>query len=139
MDIHSLTKRGVVRGMHYQLPPKAQGKLVRCITGEILDVVVDIRTDSPTYASWISCRLSSENFHQLWLPKGFAHGFLTITDTAQVLYKLTDFWSREHERSIRWDDPTLLISWPSLDSTPELSEKDLCGSFISELNEKALF
>lgn len=111
-DNHSRSSRGVLRGLHYQLPPSPQGKLVRCVLGEIFDVAVDLRRSSPTFGQWIGVRLSAENHQQLWVPVGFAHGFLTLSEHAEVLYKTTDFWSQPCERAIRWDDPDLAIAWP---------------------------
>ncbi|MFM7086250.1 MAG: dTDP-4-dehydrorhamnose 3,5-epimerase [Cyanobium sp.] len=111
-DNHSRSSRGVLRGLHYQLPPHPQGKLVRCVLGEIFDVAVDLRRSSPTFGQWVGARLSAENHQQLWVPVGFAHGFLTLSEHAEVLYKTTDFWSQPCERSIRWDDPELAIAWP---------------------------
>jgi dTDP-4-dehydrorhamnose 3,5-epimerase len=128
-DNHSRSAMGVLRGLHYQLPPHPQGKLVRCVFGDIFDVAVDLRRRSPTFGQWVGARLSAANHHQLWVPVGFAHGFLTLSDHAEVLYKTTDVWSRECERSIRWDDPTLAIAWPQLvgsgaSRAPVLSLKD---------------
>jgi dTDP-4-dehydrorhamnose 3,5-epimerase len=111
-DNHSRSSRGVLRGLHYQLPPHAQAKLVRCVVGEIFDVAVDLRRSSRSFGQWVAARLSAENHQQLWLPEGFAHGFLTLSDHAEVLYKTTDFWSHACERSLRWDDPYLAIAWP---------------------------
>ena len=126
-DNHSRSRRGVLRGLHYQLPPHPQGKLVRCIVGEIFDVAVDIRSSLPTFGQWVGAVLSSENHQQLWVPEGFAHGFLTLSEHAEVLYKTNDFWSQDCERSIRWDDPQLAITWP-MDLLgglePLLAEKD---------------
>jgi len=139
LDGHSRSKRGVLRGMHYQISPNQQGKLVRCIVGEIYDVIVDIRQSSPTFSSWIATKISNENFHQLWIPPGFAHGFLTLSDSAEVLYKLTDFWSPEYERSIRWDDRTISIKWPKINTNPDVSAKDSMASFFHELKEEDLF
>jgi dTDP-4-dehydrorhamnose 3,5-epimerase len=121
-DNHSKSMKGVLRGLHYQLPPMAQGKLVRVIQGEIFDVAVDIRKSSPTFGKWVGEILSSENKKQLWIPEGFAHGFLTISDTAEFLYKTTDFYSKEHEEVIRWNDKTIGINWPT--EKPSLSSKD---------------
>lgn len=115
-DNHSKSRRGVLRGLHYQLAPQAQGKLVRVVAGEIFDVVVDIRKASPSFGQWVGARLSSQNHHQLWIPPGFAHGFLTLSDATEVLYKTTDFYAPSLERAIRWDDPQLAIDWPL---TPE--------------------
>lgn len=122
-DNHSKSVKSVLRGLHYQLPPKAQGKLVRVVQGEVFDVAVDIRKGSPTYGQWVGVTLSGENKQQLWIPAGLAHGFLTLSDTAEFLYKTTDYYAQDHERSIRWDDPTLNIKWP-LETEPLLSEKD---------------
>ena len=132
-DNQSRSAKGVLRGLHYQLNPKAQGKLVRVLQGEIFDVAVDIRKDSPTFGQWIGEVISAENKKQIWVPTGFAHGFLTLSDTAEILYKTTDFWSPEHERAIKWDDADLGIEWP-LEKlggiAPQLSGKDAeAGSF----------
>ena len=122
-DNHSKSKKGVLRGLHYQLEPKAQGKLVRVIQGEVFDVAVDLREASATFRSWVGEVLSADNAKQMWIPKGFAHGFLTLSDTAEVLYKTTNFYSTEHERAIRWDDEKIGITWPTNKVT--LSAKDL--------------
>ena len=122
-DNHSKSTKGVIRGLHYQLPLKAQGKLVRVIQGEVFDVAVDIRRSSPTFGKWVGEHLSAENKKQLWIPEGFAHAFMTITATAEFLYKTTDYYSPEHERSIRWDDPDIGIDWVK-DVAPILSTKD---------------
>lgn len=128
-DNQSRSAKGVLRGLHYQVAPKAQGKLVRVLDGEIFDVAVDLRKDSPTFGQWVGEVISAENKKQIWVPTGFAHGFLTLSDTAEILYKTTDFWSPEHERAIKWDDPDLGIEWPA-GTTPQLSEKDaIAGSF----------
>ena len=111
-DNHSRSSRGVLRGLHYQLPPEPQGKLVRCVSGAIFDVAVDLRRSSPSYGQWVGAVLSDENHAQLWIPVGFAHGFLTLSESADVLYKASGFWSRDCERSLRWDDPALAIAWP---------------------------
>lgn len=124
-DNHSRTKKNVLRGLHYQLMPFAQGKLVRVAHGEVFDVAVDIRKSSPTFKQWVGAHLSSENKHQLWVPEGFAHGFLVLTDSAEFLYKTTNYYSPDHERSIIWNDETLDIDWPLLGSSPPLlSSKD---------------
>lgn len=126
-DNHSRSAAGVLRGLHYQLPPHPQGKLVRCVLGAIFDVAVDIRRSSPTFGQWVTAELSAENNAQLWVPGGFAHGFLTLSEHAEVLYKTTDFWSRDCERSLRWDDPQLAIPWPLerlAGALPQLSAKD---------------
>jgi len=122
-DNHSRSSQGVLRGLHFQKDPHGQGKLVRCIQGEIFDVAVDCRQSSPTFGQWVSARLSSDNQQQLWVPVGFAHGFLTLSPQAEVLYKTTDFWDRESERSLLWSDPDLAIAWPQ-STAPLLVEKD---------------
>ncbi len=132
-DNHSRSSRGVLRGLHYQLPPHPQGKLVRCVLGEIFDVAVDLRVDSPTFGQWVAAHLSAENHQLLWLPVGFAHGFLTLSMHAEVLYKATDFWSRDDERAIRWDDPRLAITWPENVGLPKLSSKDEVSPLLSEV------
>ena len=104
-DNHSRSIKGVLRGLHYQLPPAAQGKLVRCVVGEVFDVAVDIRKSSPTFGKWVGVHLSEENKRQLWLPEGFAHGFLVLSDVAEFLYKTTDYYAPQYEHCIRWDDP----------------------------------
>ena len=138
-DNHSRSSRGVLRGLHYQLPPHPQGKLVRCVVGEVFDVAVDLRLESPTYGQWVAARLSAENHQLFWLPVGFAHGFLTLSTHAEVLYKTTDFWSRDCERAIRWDDPRLAIAWPVVESgghpiAASLSQKDAVAPLIDELS-----
>jgi len=125
-DNHSKSVRGVLRGLHYQLPPHAQAKLVRVIQGEVLDVAVDIRKSSPTYGQYIAEILSSDNKKQLYIPEGFAHGFLTLSVTAEFLYKTTNFYHPESERCILWNDSILNISWPK-DLNIQLSPKDLSG------------
>ncbi len=119
---HSRSRRGVLRGLHYQKAPMAQGKLVRCPRGEIQDVVVDIRKGSPTYARWYSLMLSEQNRRMLWVPEGFAHGLLAVTDVAEVLYQTTAEYSADHERGIRWNDPAIAIAWR--DAEPIVSVKD---------------
>lgn len=141
-DNHSRSSRGVLRGLHYQLPPHPQGKLVRCVLGEIFDVAVDIRRSSSTFGQWVGAVLSADNKQQLWVPAGFAHGFLTLSEQAEVLYKTTDFWSRECERAIRWDDPQLAIAWPLealAGAEPQLLEKDAVAPLLAELAEGDLF
>ena len=128
-DNHSKSKKGVVRGLHYQLPPHAQAKLVRCLVGSIYDVAVDIRKSSPTFGKWVGVELSAENKRQLWIPEGFAHGFVALTDDAEVMYKTNDYWHKECEASIRWDDPFLNIKWP-FDGKLCLSEKDKLAPFF---------
>jgi len=122
-DNHSKSTKNVLRGLHYQLPPMAQGKLVRVVQGEVFDVAVDIRKSSPTFGQWVGETLSAENKKQLWIPEGFAHGFLTISDTAEFVYKTTDYYAPELERCIRWNDPNINIDWP-IKNKPDLSRKD---------------
>ena len=134
-DNHSRSSRGVLRGLHYQLQPHPQGKLVRCVLGEIFDVAVDIRHGSPTCGHWVGARLSAENHQQLWVPVGFAHGFLTLSEHAEVLYKASGYWSKSCERSLRWNDPDLAIAWP-LDRlagvAPLLADKDAAAPTLAE-------
>ncbi len=130
-DNHSKSTRGVLRGLHYQLPPRAQGKLVRVVQGEVFDVAVDIRKSSPTFGRWVGDILSAENKRQLWIPPGFAHGFVTLSDTAEFLYKTTDTYAPACERCIRWDDPALGIDW-RLDAAPLISAKDAVGSAFAD-------
>ena len=132
-DNHSRSARGVLRGLHWQLPPHPQAKLVRCVLGSIFDVAVDLRRGSPSFGQWLGAELSAANHQQLWIPVGFAHGFLTLSEHAEVLYKTTDFWSRSCERALRWDDPDLAISWPQLETAPLLSEKDGAAPLLAEL------
>ena len=132
-DNHSKSAKNVLRGLHYQLPPKAQGKLVRAVVGEVFDVAVDIRKESPTFGKWIAEVLSAENRKQLWIPAGFAHGFLVLSGTAEFLYKTTDYWAPELERCIRWNDPALGIAWP-LDAEPKLAAKDAVGLCMEHMS-----
>jgi len=125
-DNHSRSQKHVLRGLHYQIR-QPQGKLVRVSVGEILDVAVDLRRASPSFGRWESVILSAENRKQMWIPAGFAHGFVALSDTAEVLYKTTDYWAPEHERSIRWDDPDLAIDWHGI-TAPILSAKDEAAS-----------
>ncbi|HDI59005.1 MAG TPA: dTDP-4-dehydrorhamnose 3,5-epimerase [Desulfobacteraceae bacterium] len=124
-DNHSRSRRGVLRGLHYQVR-RPQGKLVRVVAGEVFDVAVDLRRSSATFGRWVGRRLSADNKRQLWVPPGFGHGFCVLSETAEVLYKTTDYYAPEHERCIRWDDPDLNIRWP-LDGAPLVSEKDRRG------------
>ena len=121
-DNHSKSSKGVLRGLHYQLPPHAQGKLVRCVAGEVFDVAVDIRKSSPTFGKWVGVHLSEENKRQLWIPEGFAHGFMTLSETAEFLYKTTNYYHPQSDRSILWNDKNLSINWPSNETI--LSKKD---------------
>lgn len=123
-DNHSKSSKGVLRGLHYQLAPYMQGKLVRCIAGEVFDVAVDIRPDSATYKKWVAVNLSAQNKRQLWIPEGFAHGFLVLSDSAELLYKTTGYYTPESEKSIRYDDPELNIDWPVVGGQLLLSQKD---------------
>jgi len=125
-DNHSRSVRGVLRGLHYQLPPHAQGKLVRVTQGEVFDVAVDIRRSSPTFGQWVGAHLSAENKCQLWIPPGFAHGFVTLSETAEFLYKTTDYYAPQAERCIAWNDADIGIAWPYED-IPQLSGKDAQG------------
>jgi dTDP-4-dehydrorhamnose 3,5-epimerase len=126
-DNHSRSARHVLRGLHYQIR-QAQGKLVRVTAGEVFDVAVDIRKASPTFGRWFGALLSAENKRQMWVPEGFAHGFLVLSENAEFLYKTTDYWAAEHERCIAWDDPDLGVDWPLDGATPLLSDKDSKGS-----------
>lgn len=137
-DNHSSSTRGVLRGLHLQLDPHAQGKLVRCTAGAIFDVAVDIRPDSNTYGHWVSTHLSASNRHQLWIPTGFAHGFLSLCDGSEVLYKTTAIWNRDSERSIHWADPQLAIAWPLEDlklKQPLLAAKDAAAPRLADLSD----
>jgi dTDP-4-dehydrorhamnose 3,5-epimerase len=125
-DNHSHSQKNVLRGLHYQID-QPQGKLVRVIAGEVFDVAVDIRKSSPTFGRWVGARLSAENRLQMWIPPGFAHGFVVISDTADFLYKTTDYWAQQHERCILWNDPDIGIEWP-IALAPVLSAKDMAGS-----------
>lgn len=130
-DNHSRSSCGVLRGLHYQLPPKAQGKLVRVVHGEVFDVAVDIRRNSPTFGQWVGALLSADNKQQLWIPPGFAHGFVTLSESAEFLYKTTDFYAPELERCIAWDDPTIAVDW-HFEGVPSLSAKDRLGQPLRE-------
>ncbi|CAC5342170.1 MULTISPECIES: dTDP-4-dehydrorhamnose 3,5-epimerase [Planktothrix] len=125
-DNHSRSVKGVLRGLHYQIQ-QTQGKLLRVIAGEIFDVAVDMRKSSPNFGEWVGCILSAENKRQFWIPPGFAHGFVVISDIAEVLYKTTDYYAPEYERSLLWNDPDLGIDWPLEGITPILSVKDQAG------------
>lgn len=129
-DNHSCSARGVLRGLHYQVD-RPQGKLIRVVRGEIFDVAVDLRRGSPSLGKWIGVRLSAANRRQLWIPEGFAHGFLALTDGAEVLYKTTEFWYPEHERTIRWNDETIGVDWP-LEGPPQLGPKDAAAGAFSD-------
>lgn len=129
-DNHSRSTKNVLRGLHYQIQ-QPQGKLVRVISGEVFDVAVDLRKNSPSFGQWAGAILSEENKHMFWVPPGFGHGFLVLSDVADFLYKTTDFYAPEHERTLAWDDPALGIEWP-LQGEPVLSEKDNVGKLLSE-------
>lgn len=129
-DNHSKSAENVLRGLHYQIR-QPQAKLVRVIAGEVFDVAVDIRKNSPTFGHWVGVMLSAENKRQLWIPEGFAHGFVVTSETAEFLYKTTDYWAPEHERCILWDDPAIGIEWP-LDAQPLLSGKDRSGKLLAD-------
>jgi dTDP-4-dehydrorhamnose 3,5-epimerase len=135
-DNHSRSLRGVLRGLHYQLPPHAQGKLVRVVQGEVFDVAVDIRRSSPTFGRWVGRILSATNRKQMWIPPGFAHGFLTLSESAEFLYKTTDYYAPAAEGCILWNDPTLAIDWPIEDLTVQVSDKDAAGA---DWNAASLF
>ncbi len=138
-DNHSRSSYGVLRGLHYQIDPNAQGKLIRCIVGKIYDVAVDIRLNSKTFCNWVGVELSDQNKQQLWIPPGFAHGFLALTEHVEIIYKVTDYWNKSSERSIRWDDPSLSIDWPKIDSDFLISEKDEKANLITDLSENDFF
>ncbi|MFL1544877.1 dTDP-4-dehydrorhamnose 3,5-epimerase [Pseudomonas sp. O39] len=129
-DNHSRSAKGVLRGLHYQIQ-QAQGKLVRVVQGEVFDVAVDIRRSSATFGKWVGTYLSAENKHQLWVPEGFAHGFVVLSETAEFLYKTTDYYAPEYERSIRWNDPSLAIDWP-FEGDVILAAKDASAKFIAD-------
>jgi dTDP-4-dehydrorhamnose 3,5-epimerase len=131
-DNHSKSAQGVLRGLHYQIQ-QPQGKLVRVTRGEIFDVAVDLRRSSPHFGRWVGVQLSADNHRQLWVPPGFAHGSLAINDFAEVLYKTTDYWYPEHERSLRWDDPAVGVHWP-LETTPQLAAKDASGKSLADVD-----
>ena len=131
-DNHSRSARGVLRGLHYQLPPHAQGKLVRCVSGAVFDVAVDLRRSSPHFGRWAGVELSADNHRQLWIPPGFAHGFLVLSESADFLYKTTDTYAPQAEGSVRWDDPAIGIEWPDLGLAPLLAEKDLKAPLLKD-------
>ena len=130
-DNHSRSSKGVLRGLHYQLDPFAQGKLVRVVTGEVFDVAVDIRVNSKNFGKWFGAKLSADNKKQLWIPRGFAHGFLTLSDSAEFLYKTTNFYDKQSERSIIWNDPDINIDWGS-ELRPIVSLKDKNAPFLKD-------
>lgn len=129
-DNHSRSAKGVLRGLHYQIE-QPQGKLVRVVRGAVFDVAVDLRRSSTTFGKWVGAELTEENHRQMWVPPGFAHGFLTMTDTADFLYKTTDYYAPQFERCIAWDDPVLAIAWPLADHAPQISIKDQSGVLLA--------
>jgi len=129
-DNHSKSAKGVLRGLHYQIQ-RAQGKLVRVVQGRVFDVAVDLRKSSPTFGRWVGVELSAENFQQMWVPPGFAHGFVVLSESAEFLYKTTDYWYPEHERSLLWNDPAIGIEWP-IDAPPQLAAKDQAGKLLAQ-------
>ena len=131
-DNHSRSARGVLRGLHYQMPPHAQGKLVRCVAGSVFDVAVDMRRSSANFGRWAGAELSSDNHRQLWIPPGFAHGFLVLSETADFLYKTTDYYAPQAEGALRWDDPTVSVEWPDLGMAPLLAEKDAKAPLLAD-------
>lgn len=136
-DNHSRSTKGVLRGLHFQLAPMAHGKLVRCIKGRIFDVAVDIRRDSPTYKKWVGAELNGDDQHALYVPAGFAHGFVTLSDEADVFYKITAEYSQPHELGIRWNDPDIGIKWPI--SNPVVSDKDAAQPLLKEVEGRLSF
>jgi dTDP-4-dehydrorhamnose 3,5-epimerase len=128
-DNHSKSGRGVLRGLHYQIE-HAQGKLVRVLQGEVFDVAVDLRKSSPNFGKWVGVNLSADSHRQLWVPPGFAHGFVVLSESAEFLYKTTDYWYPEHERSLLWNDPAIGIDW-HIDFAPKLAAKDTAGSLLA--------
>jgi dTDP-4-dehydrorhamnose 3,5-epimerase len=133
-DNHSRSVKGVLRGLHYQRE-QAQGKLVRVVRGAVFDVAVDIRKSSATFGQWVGVTLSEDNHCQLWVPPGFAHGFLTLSDAAEFLYKTTDYYAPQHEQCIAWNDPTLNIDWPLQGAVPQISGKDQGGQFMGQCGD----
>lgn len=141
-DNHSRSTRGVLRGLHWQIPPQPQGKLVRCVAGKIFDVAVDLRRSSTTFGKWVGAHLSASNYQQLWVPVGFAHGFLTLSEHSEVLYKTTDFWNKDCERSLRWDDPDLGIEWAEHGASSDdlvLTENDRLSPQLAALTHADQF
>jgi len=137
-DNHSKSTQGVLRGLHYQLAPYAQGKLVRCVAGEVFDVAVDIRKSSATFGQWVGITLTSENKRQLWIPEGFAHGFLTLSETAEFVYKTTNYYHFSSERALRFDDPRINIDWPFTNDL-KLSAKDEAAPELESVAASELF
>ena len=131
-DNHSRSARGVLRGLHYQLDPHAQGKLVRCVNGAVFDVAVDLRAASANFGKWVGFELSAENQRQMWIPPGFAHGFVVISESADFLYKTSGAYAPEAEGAVRWNDPTIGIAWPLDGITPQLSAKDVAAPLLAD-------
>jgi len=131
-DNHSRSSRGVLRGLHYQLDPHPQGKLVRCTSGAVFDVAVDIRRSSANFGRWVGVELTAENHRQLWIPPGFAHGFVVLSETADFLYKTSGRYAPESEGAVRWDDPAIGIAWPLDGITPQLSAKDIAAPLLTD-------
>lgn len=131
-DNHSRSARGVLRGLHYQMPPHTQGKLVRVVSGAVFDVAVDMRRSSANFGRWVGVELSADNHRQLWVPPGFAHGFLVLSETADFLYKTTDFYAPQAEAAVRWDDPAIGIQWPDTGVPPMLAEKDAKAPLLAD-------
>jgi dTDP-4-dehydrorhamnose 3,5-epimerase len=129
-DNHSSSRRGVLRGLHYQVPPDEQGKLVRCIRGEVFDVAVDVRRSSAGFGQWAGVVLSEDDHRQLWVPAGFAHGFIAISEVADVVYKTTTYHAPASERSVRWDDPAISIDWPDIGGDPVLADRDAAAPLL---------
>ena len=132
-DNHSRSARGVLRGLHFQKGERAQGKLVRVAAGAVFDVAVDIRRASPTFGRWVGVELSADNHRQLWIPPGLAHGFLVLSESADFLYKTTEYYAPQDEGAVRWDDPDLAIAWPDVGEAPRLSGKDAAAALLREL------
>ncbi len=130
-DNQSRSRRGVLRGLHYQVAPMSQGKLIRVLRGAVFDVGVDLRRSSPTFGRWIGVELSADNHKQVWLPPGFAHGFLALSEWADVMYKVTEYYSAAHERALRWDDPDIAIEWPD-SGRPSVSDRDAAAPFLRD-------
>ncbi len=138
-DNHSNSKKNVIRGLHFQLSPNDQAKLVRCIAGKIFDVIVDIRKSSPTFLHWAGINLDDESHHQLWIPSGFAHGFISLNENSEIIYKTTSLWSKKDERSIRWNDETLAIDWPIEKNDVLISAKDRNATTIKNMPKNDFF
>lgn len=136
-DNHSRSVRGVLRGMHFQLPPHTQGKLVRVVSGAVFDVAVDLRRSSPNFGRWDGIELTADNHRQLWVPPGFAHGFLVLSENADFLYKTTDYYAPQAEGCLRWDDPTVGINWPATGVAPMLAEKDAKAPLLADAHRFA--